>query len=212
MGSIDGSRGCVGVLNRCGVFGVRFVERVDWTAGRDCGTTLQHFGGDARAAGCDSFEGLTRQFNLRRRAGSANRSPVLKALAAEYGTSLRGLEGNGRLFATLRANRFGFDSLNGCRTRIGALRAICFARLASLGFVLEALIGEKHLFAGGKYEFSSALGTLQDLVVEFHWLPLGRVRTRQGGMQHDAGGRMSAELKFWRSSARWQKICVESFR
>ena len=49
-----------------------------------------------------------------------------------------------------------------------ALGSFSLARLAALGFVFEALVGEKHLFAGGKNEFSPALRTLQHLVVVFH--------------------------------------------
>ena len=49
-----------------------------------------------------------------------------------------------------------------------ALGPFGFARLAALGFVFEALVGEKHLFAGGENEFSPALRTLQHLVVVFH--------------------------------------------
>jgi hypothetical protein len=49
-----------------------------------------------------------------------------------------------------------------------ALGSFSLARLAALGFVFEALVGEKHLFAGGENEFSPALRTLQHLVVVFH--------------------------------------------
>jgi hypothetical protein len=49
-----------------------------------------------------------------------------------------------------------------------ALRALGFAILAPLGLVLEALVGEKHLFAGGKDELLTAFRALQDLVVIFH--------------------------------------------
>jgi len=49
-----------------------------------------------------------------------------------------------------------------------ALGPFGFAGFATLGFVLEALIREKHLFAGGKNELCTALRTLQHLVVVFH--------------------------------------------
>jgi hypothetical protein len=48
---------------------------------------------------------------------------------------------------------------------LGAFR---LASLAALGFVLEAFVGEKHLFAGGKNEFSATLRTLQYSIVVFH--------------------------------------------
>jgi len=49
-----------------------------------------------------------------------------------------------------------------------AFGSLGLAGLATLGFVLEALIREKHLFAGGKNEFCAAFRTLQHLVVVFH--------------------------------------------
>jgi len=54
-----------------------------------------------------------------------------------------------------------------------ALRAFGFAVLAPLGLVFEALIGEKHLFAGGEDKFLAAFRTLQDLIVIFHTLLRG---------------------------------------
>jgi hypothetical protein len=48
------------------------------------------------------------------------------------------------------------------------IRAFCLAGLAPLGFVFETLIGEKHLFAGGKYKFCTALRALQDLIPVLH--------------------------------------------
>src|SRR4029077_20453066 len=49
-----------------------------------------------------------------------------------------------------------------------ALGPFRLATFAALRFVFEALVGEKHLFAGGKNEFSTALRALQHLVVVFH--------------------------------------------
>src|SRR5712692_1171054 len=49
-----------------------------------------------------------------------------------------------------------------------ALGPFSLASLASLGFVFEALVGEKHLFAGGKNELSTTLRTLQYSIVVFH--------------------------------------------
>jgi hypothetical protein len=43
-----------------------------------------------------------------------------------------------------------------------------FAGFAALGFVFESLVGEKHLFAGRKNEFSTTLRTLQYSIVIFH--------------------------------------------
>jgi hypothetical protein len=49
-----------------------------------------------------------------------------------------------------------------------SLGPLGFAAFAALGFVLEALVGEKHLFAGCEDELRTALRTLQDLIVIFH--------------------------------------------
>ena len=51
-----------------------------------------------------------------------------------------------------------------------ARRAVGFARFAPLGLVLEALVGEKHLLAGGENELSRTFGALQNPIVVFHTL------------------------------------------
>jgi hypothetical protein len=53
------------------------------------------------------------------------------------------------------------------------LRSFSFAILTPLGFILETLIGEKHLFAGGENKLLIAIRTLQDLIVVFHTLLRG---------------------------------------
>jgi hypothetical protein len=85
----------------------------------------------------------------------------LKALAAKNGTSLRGTEGDGGVLTALRASRFGFRAHLRGATTSAAFRALRFATFASLRFVLETFVGEKHLFAGSKNKFSAALRTLQ---------------------------------------------------
>ena len=49
-----------------------------------------------------------------------------------------------------------------------ALGPLCFAVLAALRFVFEALVGKKHLLAGREDELGTTLGTLQHSVVIFH--------------------------------------------
>jgi hypothetical protein len=98
---------------------------------------------------------------------------VLKALAAIHRAPLRRLEWNGCLFPALRTNRFCLYPLNASGARLTSLRAIGFAGFATLGFVLETLVCEKHLLAGGENEFRSAIGALQDLVLVFHALLRG---------------------------------------
>ena len=99
-----------------------------------------------------------------------DRSPLLETFAAIDGASLCRLERNRRFFAALRANCLGFDSLYTAGTSTCARRAVGFARLAPLGLVLETLVGEKHLFAGGENELSRTFGALQNPIVVFHTL------------------------------------------
>lgn len=98
------------------------------------------------------------------------RPPVLKTLPAIDRSSLRWLERNGCFFCALRANRFRFDSLCGAGGRTAARRAGCLARFTPLGFVFEALVGEKHLFARRKNELGRTFGALQDPILVFHTL------------------------------------------
>lgn len=108
------------------------------------------------------------------RGGGPDRSPLLETFAAIHRASLCGLERDRRFFTALRANGLGFHSLYAgrCASTI-ARRTVRFARLAPLGLILEALIGEKHLFAGGENEFSRTFGALQDPIVVFHTLLRG---------------------------------------
>src|SRR6266849_3302038 len=45
---------------------------------------------------------------------------------------------------------------------------VSFPHCEQLGFVFEAFVGEKHLFAGGKNELSTTFRTLQYSIVIFH--------------------------------------------
>ncbi|HEV2288054.1 MAG TPA: hypothetical protein VGR81_03785 [Candidatus Acidoferrales bacterium] len=100
---------------------------------------------------------------------SANRPTLLETLATINWPALRRLERHSRFLAALGTDSLGLDALDArrgrtCRT-LGANR---FTSLASLRFVFEALVGEKHLFAGGEYKFRTAFRTFQDLIVVFH--------------------------------------------
>src|SRR6266853_1771077 len=94
--------------------------------------------------------------------------PLLEAFTAEHGTPLRRAERNCCFLSTLRAGRFGFRPLEVPLAR--DLGAFGLAILTPLGLVLEALVGEKHLFAGGENKLLTAFRTLQDLIVVFHTL------------------------------------------
>src|SRR5258708_16541830 len=94
--------------------------------------------------------------------------PLLEAFTAEHGTPLRRAERNCCFLPALRAGRFGLRPLEVPLAR--ALRAFGFAVLAPLRLAFEALVGEKHLFAGGENKLLTAFRTLQDLIVVFHTL------------------------------------------
>jgi hypothetical protein len=88
-----------------------------------------------------------------------HRSPLLEAFAAINRAALRRLEGDGCLLPALRTGRFRFGSLEIVALARG-LSAFCFAVLAPLRLILEAFIGEKHLFAGGEDELRIAFRAL----------------------------------------------------
>jgi hypothetical protein len=106
----------------------------------------------------------------------AHAPPLLKTFAAEHGPSLRRAERNGSFLPALRAGGFGFRPLEAGYAWAGRtwdLRPLGFAVLAPLGLVFEALVGEKHLFAGGEDKLLTAFRALQDLIVIFHTLLRG---------------------------------------
>jgi hypothetical protein len=70
---------------------------------------------------------------------------------------LRRLERHSGFLPALGADRFRLDSLVIARARIR--RALCFAVLAPLGLVFEALIGEETLLARRKHEFRATFRT-----------------------------------------------------
>jgi len=129
--------------------------------------------------------------------GCPHRAPGLEAFAAKYGAALRWPEGNRGFLPALRTGGLCFSA--GSRTSATAFRPFRFATLAALGFVLETLVGEKHLFAGGKNKLSAALRTLQDLIVKFHDpAPPGPISG--GGPGSCTSGRMK-RLDLWSGTA-----------
>jgi hypothetical protein len=141
------------------------------------------------------FQTITKTRFLRRRdALWPGRSPLLKTFSAIHRASLCRLEGNGCFFSALRTHRLGLDTLHAAGTCRCARRAIGFARLAPLGLVLEALVGEKHLLAGGENELSRTFSTLQNPVMVFHTLlqELCRNRSSSGTV---LAGRMRARAR-----------------
>jgi hypothetical protein len=96
---------------------------------------------------------------------------LLETFPAVHGPALGWLEGNRSFLPALRASGARFCPLIIPRGRRSA--ALGFARLAPFGLVLEALVGEKHLFAAGEDEFSAALDAFQYPVVIFHFVLRG---------------------------------------
>jgi hypothetical protein len=95
----------------------------------------------------------------------------LETFPAEHRAPLRWSERNRGLFTALRACRLCFCPRLRGPASPASLRSFSLARLAALRFVLEPLVGEKHLLAGSEYELGATLRTLQDLIVIFHgWL------------------------------------------
>jgi hypothetical protein len=101
----------------------------------------------------------------------AHGSALLKAFPAEHRAPLGWPERHGCFLAALRAICLGFRAhLQAAAVGVttATFGASCFATLTPFGFVLETFVGEKHLFAGGKYKLGAALRTLQDPIVIFH--------------------------------------------
>src|SRR5258707_9868978 len=110
-----------------------------------------------------TFNKLETSCALRR----AHRPALLEAFPAKHRPALCGTEGNCGFLPALRAVGLRFRAhRRGVTT--AALGALGLASFAAFRFVFEAFVGEKHLFAGGKNEFSTALRALQHLVVVFH--------------------------------------------
>jgi hypothetical protein len=74
--------------------------------------------------------------------------------------------------------------------------AVGFAPLTSLGLILEALIGEEHLFASGEDELSSTFGAFQDLVVVFHTLLRGCTQTGRAALAQSMKGFAEDNCRF----------------
>jgi hypothetical protein len=118
--------------------------------------------------------------------GGAESTTLLKALSAKNRASLRGPEGDSSFLSTLGASGLRFRAhLGSAATASAPLSALGFAAFAPFRLVLESLVGEKHLFAGSKNEFSAALRTLQNPVVVFHE-PLSPCPSQRGGWAHFA--------------------------
>src|SRR6185437_11321292 len=103
----------------------------------------------------------------------AHRATLLEAFATENRASLRRTERHRSFLAALRESGLGLGTHRSSAIRAAAdsFRTLGLARFAALGLVLEALVGEKHLFAGSEHKFRIAFRTLQYFVVEFHEPP-----------------------------------------
>jgi hypothetical protein len=105
---------------------------------------------------------------------------VLKTLAAVNWAPLRRFERYRRFLPALRASGLGFDTLDSVAVSVPISRsAVCLARFAPLGLVLETLVGEKHLLAGGENELGITFGASQNPVLKLHTLLLGSSKTKE---------------------------------
>jgi hypothetical protein len=99
---------------------------------------------------------------------------LLEAFAAVNRSPLCRLERYRCFLSALRAHSLGFDTLHTVAGTTSVSRgAVCLARFAPLGLVLETLVGEKHLLAGGENELGITFGAFQNPVLKFHTLLLG---------------------------------------
>ena len=89
----------------------------------------------------------------------AHGAPLLEALPTENRASLGRPERNGGLLPALRAAGFGLCA-DGRGPSPNSFGALGFTSFAPLRLVLEALVGEKHLFAGSEHEFGSTFRAL----------------------------------------------------
>jgi hypothetical protein len=113
------------------------------------------------------------EFKNPRPAGSLSRlrcahgAPLLEAFTAENRTPLRWPERDSGFLPALRAAGLGLCA-DGRGTSSNGFGTFGLTSFAALRLVLEALVGEKHLFAGSKHEFGCAFRALQNLVMVFH--------------------------------------------
>jgi hypothetical protein len=107
------------------------------------------------------------------RSGRGYSAALLKALAAENRTSLRGAERDGGFFAALRAGSTSLDLGVMVGLAHGGWRAedsdpFGLTGLAPLGLVAKLFVVKKQLFPSGEDEIRTAVNTLQHLVLKFH--------------------------------------------
>jgi hypothetical protein len=106
---------------------------------------------------------------------------LLETFATEDGPSLRRLEGDGGLFATLGTcgASLGFGGRLSWNRRPQNGDAFCLAGLATFWLVFELLVVKEKLFARGKDKVRTAVDTLEYLVLEFHPSPHSPVALRR---------------------------------
>ena len=132
----------------------------------------------------------------------AHRSPLLKAFPAEYRASLRGPERHRGFLPALRAAGPGFRTHWAAVAAARCFGALGFAAFAALGLILEAFIGEEHLFSAGKYKLGATLRALQDLIVIFHGSVPPETPVRRNAQNlHDRPHRTAKKL--WDRGTGW---------
>ncbi len=145
-----------------------------------CFLALRHLQKVKRAINFDSPLPQSLVFGVRLRC--AHGPSCLEAFPAKHRAPLRWSERNRGLFSALRACGLGFCPRLRRPASSASLRSFGLARLTTLRFVLESLVGEEHLFAGRKHKLGTTLRALQDPIVVFHEpLPLDPQRAAGTG-------------------------------
>ena len=98
--------------------------------------------------------------------GAGGNPPLLETLAAIHWPALSRLKWDGRFFATLSAGGRGFHPMVGLAVQ--GLTPLRLASAATLGFILEALVGVKELLPGSEDKLRPAVHTRQGPVPVLH--------------------------------------------
>ena len=115
---------------------------------------------------------------------------------------MRRLKRDGSLFSAMRAVGSRLHLLVAVhRSRAYRSNAFGLARLAALGLVLELLVVEEKLFAGGEEKLRAAIDALEQPVLEFHVRsprPSCDIRGSSAGERGDTR-RTCSQLQVWPS-------------
>ena len=103
--------------------------------------------------------------------GRRRRTFPLETFATQHRTPLRRLKGDGRVLTASGTGGAGLHLLEIAAAPAFVSHgssALGLAIFAALGLVLELLVVEEELFAGGEDEIITAIDAFQSLILEFH--------------------------------------------